>query len=279
MVLSSSMRVALVQLAPRLGEVDANVARAGELVDEAVSGGADLVVLPECALSGYAVTEVEAATALRRDDPRLRDLSSRAGTAALVVGFHERSDDGRTHSSMAWFEGGAVVALHRKLFLAGGRWDEARRFAPGDELAAFDSGLGRAAMLVCNDAWHPVAPWLAARDGAELIVISAASADPLPAERLDIASTWDDVVRGVARLLQVIVVFVNRSGAEAGLHYWGGSRVVDPWGAELGRAGRGEGLTVVDVDPGSVAIARAELDICGDPRLGVVASSIARLNR
>jgi predicted amidohydrolase len=271
------MRVALVQLAPRLGEVDANVRRAAELVDEAVARRAKLIVLPECALSGYAVAETD--TAVSPGDPRLRELSSRAGGAEVVIGFHERGDEGRTHSSMAWLQHGSLVALHRKLFLAGGRWDEARRFAPGSELAAFDSAIGRAAMLVCNDAWHPVAPWLVARDGAELIVISAASADPLPTERVDIASTWDDLLRGIARLLQVIVVFVNRSGEEAGLSYWGGSRVIDPWGSELARAGRGEGLTVVDVDPGAVAAARAELDIAGNPRLDVVASAIARLNR
>lgn len=166
---------------------------------------------------------------------------------------------------MAWLEDGALVAVHRKLFLSGGRWDEARSFSPGSELADFGTRLGRAAMLACNDAWHPVAPWLAARGGAKLLVVSAASADPLPGERLDIAGTWDDLLRATARLLQLVVVFVNRSGEEAGLSYWGGSRVIDAWGNELGRAGRDAGVTLVDVDLGSVAAARAEYDIAGDP--------------
>jgi predicted amidohydrolase len=269
------MQVALVQSAPVLGQLDANVEHAGELVEEAAGRGADLVVLPELALSGYAVRRAGRDTSLRRDDPRLGQLASRAGDAALVVGFHERADDGRFHSSMAWLEHGALVALHRKLFLAGGRWDESRSFAPGAEVSAFDTGLGRVAMLACNDAWHPVAPWLAARGGAELLVVSAASADPLPGERLDIAATWDDLLRATARLLQVVVVFVNRSGEEAGLRYWGGSRVIDPWGSQLGRAGREEGLTVVEVDPGSVAAARAEYEIACDSAVALALASAA----
>jgi predicted amidohydrolase len=273
------VRVALAQLAPRLGLVDENVAAAAELVDEAAASGAGLIVLPECALSGYAVSETEENTALRADDLRLRDLSLRAGGAALVVGFHERGDDDATYSSMAWLEQGNVLGVHRKVYLSGGRWDERRHFARGSALGALDTALGRVGLLVCNDAWHPVAPWALARDGAELLVVSAASADPLPGERLDIAGTWDDVLRGIARLLQVVVVFVNRSGDEAGLAYWGGSRVLDPWGTELGRAGRGAGLTTVDVDPASVAAARAELDVGAGARLDVVAETVDRLRR
>jgi predicted amidohydrolase len=273
------VRVALAQLDARLGEIDANVGRAGELVHRAARDGADLIVLPECALSGYAVALAEAETAVPSGDPRLGELSSRARGTALVVGFHELAADGRRHSSMAWLEEGAVIGLHRKVLLAGGRWDEARSFAPGHDVAGFDTSLGRAGMLVCNDAWHPALPWLAARDGAELLVVSAASADPLPDERLDIAATWDDLLVGLARLLQVVVVFVNRAGDEAGLRYWGGSRVIDPWGRELARAGREEGVTVVDVDPAAVAAARAEYDVGGDGRLDVVASAVARLMR
>lgn len=273
------MRVALAQLAPKLGAVDANVARAAELVRQAAGDRADLIVLPECALSGYAVAQAQTDTAVSGDDHRLIGLSSVAGDAALVVGFHELAEDGRRHSSMAWLEGGRVTELHRKVHLSGGRWDEARSFAPGRSIAAFDTSLGRAALLVCNDAWHPVLPWLAAGDGAKLLVVSAASADPLPGERLDIASTWDDLLVTMARLLQVVVVFVNRSGEEAGLRYWGGSRVIDPWGTELVRAGREEGVTVVDVAPRSVAAARAEYDVAGDRRLDVVASVVARLRQ
>ena len=271
------MRVALAQLAPRLGDVSGNLARAATLVDGAVADGAELIVLPECALSGYAVSSTDIDTALRRDDPRLLGLSSRAGATALVVGFHERADDGHAHSSMAWLEEGRLVALHRKAHLANGRWDETRSFAPGDGVAAFDTAFARAALLVCNDAWHPVLPWLAALDGAHLVVISAASADSLPGERLDIAATWTDLLAAAARLLQVVVVFVNRAGDEAGLSYWGGSRVIDAWGDELGRAGRDEGLTLVDVDLGTVTAARGELDLGAESRVALVAATLTRV--
>jgi len=180
-------------------------------------------------------------------------------------------------SSAGWLERGTVVHVHRKVYLAGGRWAEQDLFASGAEIAAFDASAGRVAMLVCYDAWHEVAPWLAARDGAQLLVVVAASADGLPGERLDIPRTWDDLLRGIARLSQLHVVFVNRSGDEAGLRYWGGSRVLDPWGRELVRAGREECLEIVDVDLDAAREARAELDIGAGSRLDVVARNVDRL--
>ena len=181
---------------------------------------------------------------------------------------------------MAWLERGGVAGLHRKVHPLGRAVGRVTELCPGTR--TWPRSTRRSAGRRCSSATTPGTrslPWLAARDGAELLVVSAASAEPLPGERLDIAATWDDLLLGVARLLQVVVVFVNRSGDEAGLRYWGGSRVIDPWGTELARAGREEGVTVVEVESGAVAGARAEYDVAGDRRLDVVASVVARLKR
>jgi predicted amidohydrolase len=121
-------------------------------------------------------------------------------------------------------------------------------------------------------------PWLAAQDGAEVLYVLAASGRSLPGETIDIAGTWDDLLRAVARLLQVVVVFVNRSGVEGELRFWGGSRVLGPRGDELARAaGDAEELVVADVDLGAVRAARAEMPLAGGGPHDAVAAALNRL--
>ena len=262
------MRVALVQLAPQLGHVDANVERARRARRRGGrAAGQTLIVLPELALSGYAVSETDAGT--RRfgsDDPRLRESvrARRQRRARRRVPRAGRTTGGRTRAWRGSSAGELVAAppqavplrraLGRGTAVRAGR--RARRVRHGRRPRGDARLQRRLASGRARGSRPATAP--------SSLVVSAASADPLPGERLDIAGTWDDLLRATARLLQVVVVFVNRSGEEAGLRYWGGSRVIDPWGDELARAGREEGLTVVDVDPGSVAAARAEYDVAGD---------------
>src|SRR5919202_3966012 len=128
------MRVALAQVDVRLGEVDANARRAREAIAEARAAGADLVVFPELHLSGYALARV-AGTARTADDAAR--LAGADGPAALL-GFHER-DGTRSYNSAAYVESGAVVHVHRKLYLTKyAPFEEGRHFAEGDELRAFD---------------------------------------------------------------------------------------------------------------------------------------------
>jgi predicted amidohydrolase len=271
------MRIALAQCDAAPGDVTANLERAASTVAAAEGAGADVVVFPELSLAGYALGNATGRAALPTDDPRLSELTRRGGAAA-VVGLVEPVPGG-VHDSAAWLEGGRVVHVQRKLYLPDyGRFDEGRRFLPGDETAAFDTAQGRAAVLVCNDAWQPVVPWLAVQDGAEVLYVLAASGRSLPGETIDIAGTWDDLLRTAARLLQVVVVFVNRSGVEGELRFWGGSRVLGPWGDELARAaGDGEELVVADVDLGVVEAARAEMPLAGGGPHGAVAAAFERL--
>ncbi|HEU0336405.1 MAG TPA: nitrilase-related carbon-nitrogen hydrolase [Gaiellaceae bacterium] len=272
------MRIALAQLDASPGDVAANLERAASTVSAAEDAGADVVVFPELSLSGYALGDRTEQAALAPGDPRLAALTH-AGGAAAVVGLVEAAPGGGAHDSAAWLEDGRVAHVQRKLYLPTyGRFDEGRRFLPGDETAAFDTAHGRAALVVCNDAWQPVVPWLAAQDGAGVLYVLAASGRSLPGERIDIPATWDDLLRAVARLLQVVVVFVNRAGEEGRLRFWGGSRVLGPWGDELARAaGDAEELVVADVDLGAVEAARAEMPLGGAGPHHAVAAALQRL--
>ena len=138
-----SVRVALAQIAPALGQLDANLARHHELLADARAKGADLVVFPELGLTGYQLQDLASEVAMRLDDPRLADLAAATRDLSAVVSFVEESADHRLFIAAALLEDGEVCHVHRKVFLPTyGLFDERRFFAHGDMLRAVPSRLG-----------------------------------------------------------------------------------------------------------------------------------------
>jgi len=257
------VRVAIGQLDCRVGN---NAARIAGAVTVAREQRADLLVTPELALSGYALA---GDTARKLDDV----ASPFAGSGiAVVVGFHERSDQA-TFNSAAWIDDGVPLHVHRKLYLCDyPPFDEHELYAPGDELRAFDTAFGRVAILTCNDAWQPFLPALAAHDGAELLVVPAASSTAVA----EAEPYWRDLTRFYARLLQCYVVFANQAGSNGGFTFWGGSHVVDPYGEVVAEAGPEETVLLAEIDLARVAARRAELPLLRDLRPSLLASELKR---
>jgi predicted amidohydrolase len=266
------MRIALAQLAPALGDLAANEARARSAVAEAEAAGAELVVFPELFLSGYALGSAAADTAM----PAAAAAAVAAGRGAVALGFHER-DGAQTYNSVVYAERGRALHVQRKLFpVTYAPFHEHQQYGRGDELRAFDGGPGRLATLICNDAWQPILSSLAVIDGAEILLMpSASSTEVAEAEPHCRALT-----SFYARLLRCYVVFVNRVGAEAGFTFWGGSHVVDPSGAVVAEAPRlEEALVLAEVDAAQVRLRRAELPLEADPRLDLLRRELDRLIR
>jgi predicted amidohydrolase len=88
-------RIALAQVAPRLGDVDANVAIAADAVRRAATEGAALTVLPELALTGYLLQDLVPEVSMRADDPRLLAIGAEAPDMLVAIGFVEETDDHR----------------------------------------------------------------------------------------------------------------------------------------------------------------------------------------
>ena len=261
------MRIALAQLDSAAGDLAANGARTADAAAAARAAGADLVVFPELQRSGYTVSDGAAAEEVREA------VAGLGGLAALVC-FHER-DGGHRYDSAAYADGGTLVHVQRKLYLVDyPPFDEHLRFAPGESLRAFDTALGRMAVLICNDAWQPFLPSLAVHDGAEILLVPAASSNVVA----EAEAYWRELTRFYARMLECYVVFVNRVGTEAGFTFWGGSHVVDPVGDVVAEAPRlDEALLVADVELDRVAARRRELPLVGDLRADVLHAELARL--
>jgi len=273
------MRIALAQVDAQLGDVDANVERAKRAIVDAT--GADIVVFPELALSGFSVGEVAEDLSMPLDDERLAGLAAHT-PGGVLLGFPEAQAHGlHTYNSAAYFEAGRLVHVHRKLYLPTySMFEERKHFMPGQTSRAYPvlGGRHRAATLVCNDAWQPQLAFLATQDGAMIMLVPAASAQSVFPEHYDSRDYWHGITRFYGRMYQLYVVFVNRVGVEGKLRFWGGSHVVDPWGEVIAEACEDEEeILCVDIDVAEVRRRRRGIPLVREARLGLLRREIDRL--
>jgi predicted amidohydrolase len=267
------VRIALAQIAPRLGALDENLERHLELLSEARGQGANLVVFPELGLTGYLLQDLAGEVAIRLDDERIDQLARATIGLSAVVSFVEESTDHRLFISAALLEDGELRHVHRKLFLPTyGLFDERRFFAAGDALRAVPSRIGAGIGIgVCEDFWHLAVPQLLALDGAQILVnVSSSPGRDLAATNevgLGTASSWRTLMRTYAQLTTSFVVFCNRVGVEESISFWGGSEVIAPTGEVLfGAPLYDEGLFTVDISLADIRRERIVLPLLRDER-------------
>jgi predicted amidohydrolase len=278
------LRIALAQIAPRLGMFDENLARHHEALAEARREGAGLVVFPELGLTGYLLQDLAAEVAIRLDDPRLATLAAETEGLSAVVSFVEESGDHRLFIAAALLEDGRIRHVHRKLFLPTyGLFDERRFFAPGDVLRATPSRLGvGVGIAVCEDFWHLTVPQLLALDGAQILInVSSSPGRDLAATNevgLGTAASWRTLMRTYAQLTTSFVVFCNRVGVDESISFWGGSEVIAPTGEALLSAPLfEEGLFSVEVSLADVRRERVTLPLLRDERPELEARELGRI--
>jgi predicted amidohydrolase len=278
------VRIALAQIAPRLGDLDANLARHKELLTEAREQGAGLVVFPELGLTGYLLQDLAGEVAMRLDDRRLADLASATRRLSAVMSFVEESPDHRLFISAGLFEDGELRHVHRKLFLPTyGLFDERRFFAAGDALRAVPSRLGVGLGIgVCEDFWHLTVPQVLALDGAQILInVSSSPGRDLAATNevgLGTATSWRNLMRTYAQLTTSFVVFCNRVGVEESISFWGGSEVIGPTGdLVFGAPLYDEGLFTVDIALADIRRERIVLPLLRDERPGLQVRELRRI--
>lgn len=278
------LRIALAQIAPRLGMLDENLARHHELLREARARGAGLVVFPELGLTGYLLQDLAAEVAIRLDDPRLAGLAAATRDLSAVVSFVEESADHRLFIAAALLEDGRIRHVHRKLFLPTyGLFDERRFFAPGDLLRATPSRLGvGVGIAICEDFWHLTVPQLLALDGAQILInVSSSPGRDLAATNevgLGTATSWRVLMRTYAQLTTSFVVFCNRVGVDESISFWGGSEVIAPSGEALFSAPLfEEGLFTVEVALADVRRERVALPLLRDERPELQVRELSRI--
>ncbi len=279
-------RIALAQLAPRLGRLDDNLAVHRDVLAHARADGADLVVFPELGLTGYQLQDLSAEVAMALDDPRLAALAAETTGCSAIVSFVEEAPDHRLFIAAALLEDGALRHVHRKIYLPTyGLFDERRFFAAGQVTRAIPSRLGvPLGLAVCEDFWHLTVPLLLALDGAQILVnVSSSPGRDVAAVNevgLGTATSWRALLRTYAALTTSFVVFCNRVGVDESVTFWGGSEVIGPDGETIMQAPlHDEGVFMAEIDLADVRRERVTLPLLRDERPEMVRRQLERILR
>ena len=193
----------------------------------------------------------------------------------IGLGFYELWNNHIYNSALYVTLGGdspVVRHVHRKVFLPTyGLFDEERFVDRGFEIRAFDTSWGRAAILVCEDAWHSLSGTIAALDGAQMIFIPSASPARGLAPRQDDLEgpsnleRWERLARDISSEHGVFTALIHLVGFEGGKTFSGGSVVAGPRGDIKLRAPLWEeAIATVTLDTAELTRARVELPLLTD---------------
>src|SRR3989442_3050106 len=243
------LRLALAQINPIVGDLAGNRSLILGRLEEAKGAGADLVLFPELAVTGYPPEDLLLRPGFVRaaEESVERIARESRGVTVLLGGPHFDRD---LYNACYVCAGGEIKAVYRKRFLPNyGVFDEDRYFAPGRDLILLEHGKTLVGVTVCEDLWQPGPP---ATDlslaGAELLVNISASPFYVGRDR-----EREEMFVTRARDNSCFVAFCNTVGGQDELIFDGHSVVIDDEGAVLARApGFEEALLVVDIEPAEV---------------------------
>lgn len=245
-------------------DVDANLARARALAEQAAERGAALVALPEVfAWRGARADEASAATPI---PGRVSDFLSRLARdlRVTVIGgsFLERATDGAKsyNTSLVVAPDGGIQARYRKIHL----FDvdlpgavsvcESETRASGRDVVTAPTALGIVGLSICYDLRFPELYRRLAAAGATVLAVPSAFTFHTG------AAHWEALLRARAIENQAYVIAPNQAGKSPhGFLDYGNSLIVDPWGTVVARAGDGEQVVLAELDPERVARVRREM--------------------
>jgi NAD+ synthase (glutamine-hydrolysing) len=240
------LRCVMAQFNLVVGDVDGNTSRIVAAANEARDRyRADIVMLPELAVSGYPPEDLLFHSGMRLQVARsLERLKQEVRGITLIAGYPEYAD-GTIFNSAIVIRDGAVLANHRKACLPNYRvFDEKRYFTPGTDPTIIDLHGVKVGILVCEDAWDSAPSRQARAAGAQVLLVINAS----PYEVDKQTQREHLVVRERVREVGVPIVFCNLVGGQDELVFDGNSFVMDAKGVVTQRAPAfTEGMYVVDL--------------------------------
>jgi predicted amidohydrolase len=237
------MRVAVAQLEPQLGEKERNLESCLARLEEAAAAGAELLVLPECAIPGYMFESADEAMPFAEEIPgpsteALAEACRRLEIYA-VCGLLERDGD-QLRNSAVFVGPEGLVGSYRKTHLPFLGVD--RFTVPGDELPVYDTPLGRIGVEICYDLRFPEVTRTLALKGADLVAhpTNFPMAAKIQTELITVARAAEN---------RIYLLTANRVGKERWGEFCGWSQIVDPYGRRLAEADEAEEvLLVADVE-------------------------------
>ncbi|MCX8156462.1 MAG: NAD+ synthase [Verrucomicrobiae bacterium] len=254
------MKIALAQINTIIGDMTGNRDRILAAYQRGVAGGADLVVTPELAITGYPPRDLLLRRSFVEQNLRvLEELAAATGATGLVVGFvgrHENRPGREATNSVALLSEGKIQALRHKMLLPTyDVFDEDRYFEPAVDNAPVEFRGKRLGLTICEDIWNDEDFWRErryrrnpcrdlAQAGAEVIVNCSASPWHLGKTR-----TRHDMVSSMARHIGRPIVYCNLVGGNDELVFDGQSLAFDAAGRLVARgAAFAEDFLCVDLN-------------------------------
>ena len=254
-----SISIAITQMACTWNRNE-NIRQAAEMVKEAASKGAQVVLLQELFETPYFCIDVdksyfkEATTIESNPAIKVMQTLARKYNVVVPVSFYELADDVRYNSLAIVDAGGELLGVYRKSHIPDfPAYEEAYYFAPGNTgFKVWDTKFVRLGVGVCWDQWFPEAARIMSLLGAELLMYPTAIGRPkngIGSEPLDSKPHWQLTMQGHAAANQIVLAASNRIGTEAGKKhqtaFFGGSFVADETGTKVLELGETESAIAV----------------------------------
>jgi len=259
------MKTVVCQTSPRLCDVRANLDDVIQKIHKGREQGAQLIVFPELALTGYFVGQRYHELSLRMDSDEIQEVASATKGTAAVVGFIEESPAMNFYNSALVAVDGEILFAYRKLNLPNyGVFEERKYFSPGKRIPVFKLHDFTIAVFICNDLWHPSLPYLGVVQKADIfITIFNSSQGSMGVEFSNIES-WGVINKFYSRVFGIYNICANRVGEEhwrksvsmlavetahmstcetstslppnETFRFWGGSEIINPFGQPIAKA-------------------------------------------
>lgn len=259
------MKVTVFQTSPVLLDLQVNLEDVIEKIHRGKETGAELIVFPELALTGYFVGEQYHEVALRLDSAEIKNLASATKGTAAVVGFIEESPSMNFYNSAVVLVDGEIIYTYRKLNLPNyGVFEERKIFASGKQVPVFHLNDFCIAVFICNDLWHPSIPYLGVTQKADIFVTIFNSSQGSMGDEFSNIESWTIINSFYSRIFGIYNICANRVGEESleerrtiqahslgekgddktkkepnrtrTYRFWGGSEILNPFGKHVANA-------------------------------------------
>ena len=241
-----------------MGDREANLRKAGELVEQAIQAGAKLIVLPELFNTGYRVEERDVEMAETIPGPTvdwMKDLSRRYQVYLVAAILEQGKSKGLVYDTAVLVGPEGLLGTYRKTHL----WDaEAVRFTKGDAFPVFQTELGNIGLQICYEVGFPEGARVLTLQGADIILYPSAFGKAR-------GYAWKIATRSRALENGAYVIAANRTGTEKEVtEFGGGSCIVNPWGDVIAEASQDNEVIVSEIDLQEVIDQRRRLPYLRD---------------
>ncbi len=259
------MKAMIYQTYPVLFNLKRNLEDVIQKIQQGKEEGAQLIVFPELALTGYFVGQRYHELALRLDSPEIQELVLATKGTAAVVGYIEESPSMNFYNSALVAVDGEILYAYRKLNLPNyGVFEERKFFSHGKQVPVFKLHGFTIAVFICNDMWHPSLPYLGVVQKADVFVTIFNSSKGSMGTEFSNIESWGVINKFYSRIFGIYNICANRVGEEAWrenvsmlavetanlsaaeraakapqketFRFWGGSEIVNPYGHQMAKA-------------------------------------------